>query len=189
MFSVVLSSLPPRAVVHLSVLVKVLVAMSQQKINIRPAAQGDLESINRVIEAAVMGWQLPERVKRLSLPSYRYTGMDLNHLETVVAEDNKQNIIGIAAWERADAKDTPAGRTALLLHGIYVAPSHHRQGVGRRLLRVAEQAVRKYRYSGLVVKAQADASEFFLAQGMSKLQVKDPQCNYANRFWRSVDRL
>ncbi len=162
--------------------------MSQQTINVRPAVQDDLESINCVIEAAVMGWHLPERVKRLSLPSYRYTGMDLNYLETVVAEDDRQNIVGIAAWEPAEVKDTPAGQTALLLHGIYVAPSHHRRGIGRRLLRVAEQAVRNYRYSGLVVKAHANAGEFFVAQGMSKLQVEDPQRDYANRFWRSVDQ-
>ncbi len=108
---------------------------------------------------------MPERVKRLSLPSYRYTGVDLDYLKTVVVEDDGQNIIGIVAWERAEVKDTPAGRTALLLHGIYVAPSHHRQGVGRRLLSAAEQAVRKHRYSGLVVKAQAGASKFFIAQG------------------------
>ena len=162
--------------------------MSQQTINVRPAVQDDLESINRVIETAVMGWKSPERVKRLSLPSYRYTGIDLNYLETVVAEDDGHNIVGIAAWERADPKDTPPGRSALLLHGIYVAPSHHRRGIGRRLLRVAEQAVRNYRYSGMVVKAHADAGGFFVSQGMSKLQVQDPQHDYANRFWRSVDQ-
>ena len=30
-----------------------------------------LDAINRVIESAVLGWDLAERVKRLVLPSYR----------------------------------------------------------------------------------------------------------------------
>lgn len=59
-----------------------------------------------------MTWNLPQRVKRLSLPSYRYTPLDFDHLEIVVAEDDQHNIIGIAAWEQASAKDTPAEHTA-----------------------------------------------------------------------------
>jgi len=70
-----------------------------------------------------MTWNLPQRVKRLSLPSYRYTGIDFDHFEMVVAEDDRQTTIGIAAWEPADAKDAPAGHTALLLHGIYLCRS------------------------------------------------------------------
>ena len=36
-----------------------------------------------------MGWQLPERVKRLALPSYRYNEMDLKYYSLVVAERNE----------------------------------------------------------------------------------------------------
>lgn len=162
--------------------------MSQQRINIRPANKTDLDAINRVIEAAVMTWDLPERVKRLSLSSYRYNEMDFDHLEMVVAEDNQQHIIGIAAWEPADAKDTPAGHTALLLHGIYVDPACYRQGVGHQLFRAAEHAVREHHYNGLLVKAQQDANGFFLSQGMSRLPAKDSKRHYANRFWKSADQ-
>ena len=59
--------------------------MPLSAINLRPALKTDLDAINRVIEAAVMTWKLPERVKRLSLPSYRYTLADFAHLEMVVA--------------------------------------------------------------------------------------------------------
>ncbi|GAB6039601.1 hypothetical protein [Endothiovibrio diazotrophicus] len=38
-------------------------------VNLHRAGPADLEAINRVVEGAVMSWQLPERVKRLSLPS------------------------------------------------------------------------------------------------------------------------
>ena len=52
---------------------------------LRPACGSDLDAVNGVIEAAVMGWHLPERVKRLSLPSYRYTRTDIDHMQVVVA--------------------------------------------------------------------------------------------------------
>lgn len=162
--------------------------MSPADVKLRPASAADLDAINRVIEAAVMNWKLPERVKRLSLPSYRYTSVDAAHLDMVVAEDPLKNITGIAAWEPAEARDTPAEHTALLLHGIYVHPAHQHQGIGRELFRAAERAVRNYRYDGLLVKAQGDASGFFICQGMNRLQVEDPARHYANRFWKRVEQ-
>ena len=84
--------------------------MRSTDIDIRPAWQADLEAINRVIEAAVMTWHLPDRVKRLSLPCYRYDNVDLDHLDIVLAEDGRQNIIGIAAWEQADALQSCVGK-------------------------------------------------------------------------------
>ena len=71
--------------------------MKRADITLRTARQADLEAINRVIEAAVMTWDLPERVKRLSLPSYRYTSVDFEHFEIVVAEDDRQSMLGIGA--------------------------------------------------------------------------------------------
>jgi len=161
--------------------------MSSLKVTIRPAEKTDLDTINRVIESAVMGWQLPERVKRLSLPSYRYDTLDFEHLEMVVAEDDKQQIIGIASWQQADSKDTPANQSALLLHGIYVEPALQHQGIGQQLFHSAEEAARDHEYQGLLVKAQQDASAFFIAQGMHRLQTEDPSRQYANRFWKDIE--
>ena len=155
---------------------------------IRPAVEADLDSINRVIKAAVMTWELPERVKRLSLPSYYYTALDLEHLDIIVAEDDQQHIIGVAAWEPADARDTPAGSSALLLHGLYVDPPRQRQGIGRRLFEAAETAAGRHQYHGLLTRVQETASGFFLAQGMNRLPVEDPGHQYANRFWKSIAR-
>jgi hypothetical protein len=64
---------------------------------LRQAAAADLDAVNAVIERAVMTWQLPERVKRLAMPSYRYGPHDLAHLHLVVADDNVHGIIGVAA--------------------------------------------------------------------------------------------
>jgi predicted N-acetyltransferase YhbS len=158
-------------------------------IHVRPAIADDLEAINRVIEAAVMTWDLPERVKRLSLSSYRYTALDFKHLDMVVAEDDTQYIMGVAAWESADSRDLPSDDPALLLHGVYVEPAYHNQGVGGRLFHAAEQAVLERSYSGLLVKAQEDAIGFFLAQGMTRLQVMDAARDYVNRFWKSSEDM
>jgi len=161
--------------------------MPQHRIKIRPANKADLDAINRVIETAVMTWDLPERVKRLSLSSYRYNELDFEHLDMVVAERSSAHVIGIAAWEPADVKDTPAGHTSLLLHGIYVIPAYHRQGIGQQLFQAAEHAVREHHLDGLLVKAQQDANDFFLSMGMSRLPVEDPKRHYANRFWKRTD--
>ena len=114
--------------------------MRATDIDIRPAGQADPEAINRVVESAVMTQYLPDRVIRLSLPVYRHDSVDLVHLDIVLAVDSRLNIIGIAAREQADAKELPAGSRALSLHGIYVAPSNHQQGIGSQLFRVVEEA-------------------------------------------------
>jgi predicted N-acetyltransferase YhbS len=142
-----------------------------------------LGSINSIIESAVLSWDLPDRVKRLTLPSYRYTELDMQHLELMVAITD-QTIVGVVAWEQADSKDTPEGKTGLLLHGIYVDPKCHRQGIGTRLFQAAERAVREKRQDGLLVRAQAGAEGFFVKQGMIRLPVDDPKRHYANRYWK-----
>ena len=160
--------------------------MEATSIAIRPAGQADLDAINRVIETAVMTWNLSERVKRLSLPGYRYDRVDLDHLDIVLAEDGKQGIIGVTAWEPVDVGALPAGSRALSLHGIYVDPAHHHQGVGRQLFRAAEHAVCERGLDGLLVKAQAGSTGFFAAQGMQRLPVESSRNQYANRLWKPV---
>jgi hypothetical protein len=75
--------------------------MVPQQVQIRSADKVDLDAINRVIEAAVMSWQLSERVRRLALPVYRYSTVDLAYLDAVVAEDRHGQLAGVATWERA----------------------------------------------------------------------------------------
>jgi predicted N-acetyltransferase YhbS len=157
-------------------------------ITLRTANIADLEGINRVIASAVMSWQLAERVKRLSLSSHQYSEIDFRHLQFVVAQiDNihPAQIVGVAAWEDADALNTPQGKRALLLHGLYVDAQYHHQGIGQALFDHAQRAAIAQHYDGLLVKAQADASGFFIARGMQPLpQENDRQ--YGNRFWKPL---
>ena len=155
---------------------------------LRKATINDLPAINELIEAAILTWDLPERVKRLSLPSYHYQPHDLETLEIVVAENIEHQIIGIAAWEPANPKDSPQGQHALLLHGIYVNPQQYRKGIGRQLFNAAEQAALVKDFSGLLVKAQADAANFFLAQGMQSLEIENEKRDYAYRYWKLIEK-
>mgnify|MGYP003702559403 CR=1 FL=1 len=146
----------------------------------------DLGSVNSVIEAAVMTWDLPERVKRLSMPSYRYGSHDLEHLELFVAAVARRGIIGAAAWEQADMMDAPAGLKALLLHGIYVHPDLHRSGIGTQLLRAAQRAAGEGGFDGLLVKAQRTAEAFFYRLGFERLPVANPVRDYPHRLWKPL---
>jgi len=159
--------------------------MSSPTLHIRLAKKDDLAHVNHVIEAAIMTWNLPERVKRLSLPSYRYTDLDFKHIDMAVAEKDEHNIVGVAAWEEADPKDIPDGQTAMLLHGIYVAPRYHHQGIGQQLFEYVETSLQS-QYDGLLVKAQEEADGFFLIQGMQRIPVKNKKQDYVNRFWKHL---
>ena len=133
-----------------------------------------------------MGWNLPERIKRLSLSSYRYTQLNFQHMQVKVAEQEGE-VVGVAAWE-TDTEALGDKQQGLLLHGLYVHPQHQHNGIGSRLCRAAKQAVNEYGYDGMLVRAQADADGFFLSQGMQRLPIEDPHRHYANRFWLPVDQ-
>ena len=153
------------------------------EVQLRTAKKSDLEAINAVIEAAVMGWRLPERIKRLALPSYRYTEVDYEHIEFVVAEIADRGIVGVAGCEIADPGEVP-GKQALLLHGLYVLQDMQHKGIGTKLLQAVETLLSKYACDGLLVKAQADAIGFFEHQGMQRLETTTPQSDYTYRFWK-----
>jgi GNAT superfamily N-acetyltransferase len=133
-----------------------------------------------------MSWRLPERVKRLAMPTYRYGPVDLAHMGVVVAEDGDAGVVGVAAWEEAARRDCPRGRRALLLQGIYVDPDRHRRGLGARLLAASAEAARRQGLDGVLVKAQPDAIGFFEAQGLSRLPVEDPERDYPHRYWLDI---
>jgi len=158
-------------------------------LEIRPASDGDLGGVNALIERAVMTWKLPERVKRLAMPSYFYTGCDLKYQQVVVAEDSANGVVGVAAWESAVEGDCPQGLRGLQLHGIYVTPDQYRRGIGARLLSAVAMAARAQGCDGVLVKAQADAEDFFASQGLRKLPVLQPDRDYPHRYWLDLPVL
>jgi N-acetylglutamate synthase-like GNAT family acetyltransferase len=152
---------------------------------LRTARRADLPDLNGVIERAVMTWRLPERVKRLSLPLYRYNESDLGHLEVCIAEDEAR-IAGVAAWEPADPADLPEGSSGLLLHGLYVDPVRKGEGRGTRLLEACLGRARDLGLDGVLVRVQSDAEAFFRARGLERLPVRDATRDYALRYWQRV---
>lgn len=159
--------------------------MSVPDITIRPAEIADLDNINKLIEAAIMNWDLPERVKRLSLPSYYYNEIDLQHFDIDVAvHDNK--IIAVIAYVQAESGDLPKGKTGLFLHGIYVHPGLQKTGIGSLLITGLEKIASHKKLDGLLVKAQKDAIPFFIKQGMNVLEVTDTNKDYENRYWKEI---
>ena len=155
------------------------------KARLRKATREDLKVINAVIEAAIMNWNLPERIKRLALPVYRYTAIDYQHLEIIVAEIEGNDIVGVAACEMADATEVP-GKKALLLHGLYVKPEMQHRGIGSQLFRAIEELVLEHGCDGLLVKAQTDAVDFFVYHDMQQLESINPESDYAHRFWKPL---
>lgn len=153
-------------------------------IHLRAGSAGDLAAVNAVIEQAIRGWNLPDRVLRLSLPSYRYSEHDLEFLELIVAVDAAGAIVGVAGFEPADPADCPARARALLLHGLYVRPELQRAGIGRRLLDAVAATACERGYDALLIKAQADSAGFFAAQGCETLVVSDGARDYPYRFWK-----
>lgn len=166
----------------------VLASVPHAVVHLRAATVDDLAAVNAIVERAVMIWRLAERVKRLSLPSCRYYAHDFSHMQLVVAADTHGELLGVAAWDEADPRDTPAGQRGLLLHGLYVDPARHGEGVGTRLLDAAADAASAGGYDGLLVKTQVDARGFFAARGLHALPVSDPARDYPYRYWLATPR-
>jgi N-acetylglutamate synthase-like GNAT family acetyltransferase len=152
---------------------------------LRTATADDLDAINHVIDAAVMTWNLPERVKRLSLPTYHYNTADLDHLDIQVALDDGQ-LVGVSAIEPAEAQECPAGQRGMLLHGLYVHPDATRRGIGSTLLEEVLDSALEIGYDGVLVRAQKEAGGFFEKQGFSRLPVTDDSRDYATRYWWAI---
>ncbi len=154
---------------------------------LRSASLQDLDMINAVIERAVMTWDLPARVKRLSLPTYLYDVADLAAMDIVVAGID-ETIAGVAAWEAAATRENPPKQTFLLLHGIFVDPGRQGRGIGVGLLRGAERSAAEHGFDGVLVKAQRGAEGFFLAHGFERMPVGEHQRDYPYRLCKPVGR-
>jgi GNAT superfamily N-acetyltransferase len=159
-------------------------AKTRDAIWLGEAAPSDLNDINNLIAAAIATWHLAERVKRISLPLYRYHENDLKEMQIIVAHSGEDDILGVAAVEPAYASDVFGGLPTSLLHGIYVAPNLHRRGVGTRLIEKIENLAHSRGARVLLVKARPEAISFFKARGFGQLTTRDRRGDYPYQFFK-----
>lgn len=145
-----------------------------------------LQEANRIIEQCVSGWNLPDKVKRLSLPGYRYNSDDLDYLMIFAAVDSNGRLVGVVALEYDLSVTLPGKRNGLLLHGLYVEPAFQGQGLGKAMTGFALSQSLEQGFGGIWVKAQSDANGFFEKAGFEKIPVIDPARDYPHRWWKSA---
>lgn len=134
--------------------------------SIRQGQFNDIASINSIIRAAVLGWDLSDRVKRLALPSLYYDELDFTHLHFLVAEssvvdESQCSVVGVIVWDLSAAPDS------VLVHGLFVRPDYQNRSLGRSLLGFLEDHLAKSGVIEIRVKAQKGAVGFFNRQGYS----------------------
>lgn len=105
-------------------------------------------------------------------------------MHIMVAHCDDEEILGIAALERAHFTDRFDGLSTSLLHGIYVAPNLHRSGLGSRLLEKIENLARSQASETLLVKARPEAIAFFKARGFARLTGRDRRADYPYQFYK-----
>ncbi|UCH39124.1 MAG: GNAT family N-acetyltransferase [Gammaproteobacteria bacterium] len=153
---------------------------------LREAGRQDLPCVNAIVAAAIDTWHVSERVKRISLPLYQYHAHDLEHLQILIAETAGSEIAGIAAIEAAEPAECPHGLKSSLLHGIYVDPQQHRNGIGSRLLEKMESMAGSSGFPSMLVKARPESVKFFEARGFVKLPTEDHRRHYPYRYWKQL---
>lgn len=155
---------------------------------IRPAQRAELDTLNQIVTAAVMGWPVSDRVKRTSLPILRYDAMDMDELEFLVAEERGE-IAGLAAWDATTSLRGPDGLTGALLHGLYVQPERQAEGIGRTLQNAVVRQAAERGFDGVLVKAERPSASYFAAQGYQHLpESRELGLQYPYLYWRRSDR-
>lgn len=149
---------------------------------IRPADLADLDQINRVIDAAVMNWPMPKRVKRLAVPVLKYDASDLMFYHLLVATF-KNEVVGVAAWDATLSKPSST-KEGGLFHGLYVLPIVQGQGVGEMLMEAVFADARKQKTPGLLVKAQRVSRHYFETHDLEALVANDS--DYPWQFWKQL---
>ncbi len=159
---------------------------ARTSIRLRQARAPDLQNVNNLIAAAIDTWSLADRVKRISLPLYRYHEDDLRDMQLVVAHSSDDEIFGVAALDHAYATDLFDGLQTSVLHGLYVAPNLHRNGVGSVLLEQIEDMTRSNDTEVLLVKARPEAISFFSSHGFESLPARDHRRDYPYQLYKRL---
>lgn len=149
---------------------------------ITEARASDLPEINRIIRRAVLGWPLPQRVKRLALPMLQYDAIDFEHYAGLVCCG--ETMIGCALWLNEEISFGPQYRGGLL-HGLYVDPAAQSQGMGGKLLLEVFSRAANAGLDGMLVKAERVSQGFFERCGMELMPQEDAK-DYPYRYWKQL---
>ena len=90
---------------------------NNQPVSLRPAGESELNQINLVITSAINAWQLPDRLKRLSLGLLHYEATDLQDYE-ILLYSRQDYPIAVGAWEHGTCYLGPGETASALLHGL-----------------------------------------------------------------------
>ena len=157
----------------------------QSQYTLKSALAEELVSANLVISSAVRAWELPERLKRLSLPLLHYTEADLADYEILLCCDNDR-VVAMAAWDNSNIYRGPGRIPCALLHGLYVCFDHQGCGLGQRLQTAVSHRAAKHGFRGLLVKSQRVSTGYFAHQDYQ--HTTDFDDDYPYLFWKPFTR-
>lgn len=130
--------------------------------------------INWVVEQAIRSWKVADRVRRLALPSLRYSESDLRDMTFVLLDDDKGEAVATAAWEKSETSGSANESRNVLLHGLYVLPRWQRRGLGSSLLEFVVLWAAINGIDSVNVRAWREAQPFFRRHGFQPLNTQQP---------------
>lgn len=151
-------------------------------LTLREINTDELAIANDIVVAAIDSWEMKPRLRRLVSQTYQYDAGDFDTMRLFLLEEGEQ-AQAMLAVEDYPGDEVNLPDRILLLHGIYVRPERHGEGMGRQLLEATKTLARDGGFAGVLVKAHASASGFFQAMGMQELPVTDERRDYPHRFW------
>jgi GNAT superfamily N-acetyltransferase len=146
----------------------------------------DLDTINGIVAAATLSWNLPARVRRLALPSLLYNAVDLQHMSIARVDADTFGALGVALWEDTGDAGQAADKRAVLLHGLYIVPHYQRRGVGTRLLELVADWARARGFESIHARAWRESESFFIARGFTARAANGTADTYPRTLCASV---
>jgi GNAT superfamily N-acetyltransferase len=122
---------------------------------IRPAAQQDIESINRVIAASKAYWQYSDDYLREAIPLIQISDEWINrHKGWVIENDSIEGFMGVIAES-----------DGWLLEHLWIHPNAIRSGLGRKALDFLFQIARNNGVQRMRLLPDPPAEEFYRKHG------------------------
>lgn len=159
-----------------------------QHLDIETVTTDELGTVNAIIAAAVLGWPMAARLKRVAVGVLSYDTLDLREMEMLLARVGGSPA-GVAAWDPATVLHGRDGWSGVLLHGLYVHPEWQGNGVGTALQHAVADQATDLGFDALVVKSERVSVGYFERCGYETLAA-DALCGieYPYLFRFPLDR-